>query len=178
MNKMNKMRYMLSAILWVILLTGCAVPAEEKPLETTVYPEITEETGSVQESETAAPGYPITLYVPNEDATGFLRINAEIPEMEVSEIFSVLNDAGVLKAEAKANSLEIQGDRLLLDVNDGFAAQLNGYGTTGEYYMMGSVVNTLLTAFQADTLAITVNGEILETGHSIYDYELEFYPGI
>ncbi len=172
------MRYILSVFLCVILLSGCAVQADKKPLETTVNPEMTEEISTVPESETASKGYSITLYVPNEDATGFLQIPAEVPEMEVSEIFSALNEAGVLKEDAKANSLAIQGTKLLLDVNDDFASQIGSYGTSGEYYMMGSVVNTLLTAFQADTLFITANGEILETGHSIYDYDLEFYPDI
>ncbi len=176
--RMNKMRYILSAFLCVVLLSGCAMKADENPLETTATLEITQEPTTVPESETAVMGYPITLYVPNEDITGFLQINTEIPELEVSQIFSALAEAGALKEEAKANSLEIQGTKLLLDVNDAFAAQVGGYGTSGEYYMMGSVVNTLLTAYQADALFITANGEILETGHSIYDYGLTFYPEI
>ncbi len=172
------MRYILSAFLCVILLSGCVVKADKKPLETTANPEITEELSTVLEPETVAKGYPITLYVPNEDVTGFLQIRAEVPEIDVFEIFSALTEAGVLKEDAEANSLEIQGTKLLLDVNDGFAAQINSYGTSGEYYMMGSIVNTLLTAYQTDTLFITANGKILEAGHSIYDYDLEFYPDI
>ncbi len=172
------MRHILSVVLCVILLSGCAVQADKKPLETTANPEMTVEISTVPESETVAKGYPITLYVPNEDVTGFLQIRAEVPEMDVFEIFSALTEAGVLKEDAKAYSLEIQGTKLLLDVNEVFAAQVGSYGTSGEYYMMGSVVNTLLTAYQADTLSITANGEILETGHSIYDYNLEFYPDI
>ncbi len=172
------MRYILSALLCVILLSGCSVKADQKPLETTVNPESIEETSIPLESETVVKGEPITLYVPNEDVTGFVQIRAEVPAMEVSAVFAALTEAGVLKEEAKANSLEIQGTKLLLDVNDAFAAQIGSYGTSGEYYMMGSIVNTLLTAYQADTLFITVNGEILETGHSIYDYDLEFYPDI
>ncbi len=172
------MRYILSVFLCVVLLSSCAVQADKKPPETTTNPEIAEEISTVPESETVAKGYPITLYVPNEDVTGFLQIRAEVPEMDVFEIFSALTEAGVLKEDAKANSLEIQGTKLILDVNEVFTAQINSCGTSGEYYMMGSVVNTLLTAYQADTLFLTVNGEILETGHNIYDYDLEFYPDI
>ncbi len=172
------MRYILSAFLCVILLSGCAVTEDKKPLETTVNPELTEESRAPLESETVISGYPITLYVPNEDVTGFLQISAEVPEMDASEIFAALTNAGVLREASRPNSLELQGTKLLLDVNDAFVAQINSCGTAGEYYMMGSVVNTLLTAYQADTLSITVNGEILETGHSIYDYDLAFYPDI
>ncbi len=172
------MRYLLSAILCVILLSGCSVKTDNRPPETTAAAEITAETTAPLESETAATGYPITLYVPNEDVTGFLQIRTAVPELEVAAVFSALTEAGVLKEAAKANSLELQGSKLLLDVNDGFAAQVGSYGTSGEYYMMGSVVNTLLTAYQADTLFITANGEILETGHSIYNYDLALYPDI
>ncbi len=170
------MRSVLSVLLCVILLSGCAVQADKKPLETTAAPDMAEETRAA--AETVIKGYPITLYAPNEDVTGFLQIHAEVPEVDVSEIFSALTEAGVLKEGAQANSLALQGSKLLLDVNDEFVAQINSYGTSGEYYMLGSVVNTLLTAFRADTLFLTANGEILETGHSIYDYDLEFYPEI
>ena len=52
---------------------------------------------------------------------------------------------------------------------------MQGSGTAGEYLTMGSVVNTFLTAFDAETMTLTVNGKPLETGHDIYDYDLGFY---
>jgi len=41
--------------------------------------------------------------------------------------------------------------------------------------MMGSLTNTVLDAYDADSLVLTVDGEVLETGHSIYDFELSFH---
>ena len=43
--------------------------------------------------------------------------------------------------------------------------------------MMGSVVNTLLAAYAAQSVCISCEGEIMETGHSIYDFPLSFYEG-
>ena len=47
--------------------------------------------------------------------------------------------------------------------------------TSGEYVILGSVVNTFLTAYDADAIIITVDGEVLETGHSVYDQPLTLY---
>ena len=40
--------------------------------------------------------------------------------------------------------------------------------------IMGSVVNTYLSAYDAESVFITVNGEILETGHMIYDFPITY----
>ena len=42
------------------------------------------------------------------------------------------------------------------------------------YKKKKSLANTFLDAFDADGLSLTVNGEILETGHGIYDFTIEF----
>ena len=62
------------------------------------------------------------------------------------------------------------------DFNDALRQSLLPMGTAGEYVLMGCVVNTFLTAYQADAITITVEGEVLETGHSVYDQPLTFYP--
>ena len=38
----------------------------------------------------------------------------------------------------------------------------------------GSVVNTYITAFQAESVYFTINGNILESGHVVYDFPLTF----
>ena len=56
-----------------------------------------------------------------------------------------------------------------IDLNSAFRDQLNSSGSTGEHMLMGCVVNTFLSAYEAQQLYITVAGETLETGHVIYD---------
>ena len=50
-------------------------------------------------------------------------------------------------------------------------------GTAGEYIIIGSLVNTFLENYQdtVTSIFITVNGEIIESGHVIYDFELIRY---
>ena len=50
-------------------------------------------------------------------------------------------------------------------------------GTTGEYFLVGGIVNTLLDAFDGTDVTLTVNGAALETGHDVYDTALTRYEG-
>lgn len=128
-------------------------------------------------STPAEPMHMLTLYAPNEDATGLICATWEVSEISGHAVFEALKEAGVLEEDAAVNALIQEGELLKLDVNEAFAQQLRGYGTAGEYWMLGSVVNSLLGAYPAESVLITVNGSVLETGHAVYDFPLEFYQG-
>ena len=69
------------------------------------------------------------------------------------------------------------GDKVaLLDMNQAFEDYLNHLGTSGEYIVMGSLVNTFLDCYQCDLMIVTADGKVLETGHTIYEEYLEMYP--
>ena len=70
---------------------------------------------------------------------------------------------------------EIPGHRLILDLSPDFADYLSSMGTSGEFLVMGSLVNTFLDAYDASLIKVTAGGETLETGHQIYDGWLELY---
>lgn len=55
-----------------------------------------------------------------------------------------------------------------------FQNQRKSYGTSGENMLLGCVVNTFLDAYKAETVFITVDGGILESGHAIYDFPLHY----
>ena len=65
--------------------------------------------------------------------------------------------------------------RLQLDLSADFADYLSSMGTSGEMMVMGSLVNTFLDAYDASMMKVTAGGELLETGHQIYDSWLELY---
>ena len=71
-------------------------------------------------------------------------------------------------------SAELVDTQLTLDFNQAFADQLKTYGTSGERMMIGCVVNTFLRAYDAQTVYITIDGGILESGHVIYDFPIGF----
>ena len=57
-----------------------------------------------------------------------------------------------------------------------FRDLINTMGTRGEYIIIGSVVNTFLTAYpECETVFLKADGNILESGHNVYDFELAFF---
>ena len=88
-------------------------------------------------------------------------------------------NAGVLVEGASVNTMEVISESgkttLKADFNEALRQSILPMGTSGEYVILGSVVNTFLTAYDADAITLTVDGEVLETGHSVYDQPLTFY---
>lgn len=173
------MKKIIACMVCCLMLAGCGStavettgPAKEPvitapPTETAAATAPPETTGTQEHF--------ITLYAPNEDATGFIYASWEVPEVNAETICGALIEAGVLKGDVAFNRLLLENGQLNLDVNAAFLTQLMSYGTAGEYMMVGSVVNTLLSAYSAETVMITVEGEIMESGHVVYDFPMAFY---
>lgn len=120
----------------------------------------------------------VALFLPDENAEGFLKTTVEVPQITETVLVERLIAAGVLTEGTQINTLAYDSDSryLKVDFNDSFRLLVQAMGTSGEYMIMGSVVNTFLSAFDADTISITADGNVLETGHCVYDQPLSFYP--
>ncbi len=170
------MKKIIACMLCCLMLVGCSNTAAETtgPVKEPVMTAAPAETAPPE--TTGIQEHFITLYAPNEDATGFIYASWEVPEISAETICDALIEAGVLNNNVAFNSLLLlENGQLTLDVNDAFVAQLMSYGTAGEYMMVGSVVNTLLSAYSAESIIITMEGEIMESGHVIYDMPMAFY---
>ena len=119
----------------------------------------------------------ITIYHGNENADGFESSVSEVFHFNSATLVEKLVEAGVLTQEVTLLSEEYNGSCLHLDFNDAFRDLICSTGTAGEYMIIGSVVNTFLDNYRdvAESIFITVNGEILESGHVVYDFELDFH---
>ena len=153
-------------ILCCLLLSGCVftttLPQEQllpKPMENITEP---------------AP-IPVTIYCGSENADGFETIKTTVPELTPHALVDKLIGAGVLTEKTAILSAEVEGTHIHLDLNAAFGDQVSAMGTAGERMIIGSLVNTFLTAYHAETLSFTVEGQILESGHVIYDFELTFF---
>lgn len=181
-------KHLFTAVLTVLaLLTACGAKTEDAPSEAASEsaakprPESTakEET---QDTPPAAKALSLTIYYPDELYEYLLHKTVAADELTPDELVSQLKEADVLEAGVMVNELteEHVGDslRLHLDLSSDFMVQLNKMGTSGEYYLMGSVVNTFLTTYEAADIVITVEGDPPETGHQIYDVPQVLYkPG-
>ena len=116
-----------------------------------------------------------TLYLPNENADGFVPQTVQTDRITADSLLMELQMAGVLPDTVIINAFGSQGDHLILDFNSSFATAVNAMGTSGERMIIGSLVNTFLNAFQVQSLVFTVEGELLESGHVIYDFPLTFF---
>lgn len=167
---MKKMTFLL---IFCLLLAGCApsrpAPATAAPAETTTAP--------AQMS--------VTLYLPNDNADGFVTREVTLPRQAPQDTMTQLIQSTALAEDIMEQLVQAgalpEGVRVLsmeggvLDLSSEFLTFLNTMGTSGEYVVMGSVVNTYFTAFGLDRITITVEGKVPETGHSIYDEPLRRY---
>ena len=116
----------------------------------------------------------IQIYYGNDNADGLEITSFDVSSFNGTILVEKLIEVGVLKEDIKLLSEQYDGTCLHLDFNDAFRELVCSMGSSGEYIVMGSVVNTFLDNYSdvAQSIFITVDGEILESGHVIYDFEL------
>lgn len=166
------MKQICMLALCCLLLTACTSPADTVTSATpSTVPQTT--TLPVETVTTVALPVEFTIYTPNEALDGFVETEVEVEELSALSVVQKLIEAGVLNEDVTINSKIMEDSHLSIDLNTALYEQLVNQGSTGERFLMGSVVNTFLNAFDAETLSITVNSEILESGHVVYDFPLE-----
>lgn len=124
--------------------------------------------------EPAIQEIPVNIFVPDENAENFNTIPTVIYEQDADQIITLLIEQSMLEDGIALNTIELNGTQLNLDFNQRFLDQLNSCGTSGERMLIGTVVNTFLSVYEAETVYITVDGEIMESGHVIYDFPIGF----
>ena len=180
------MKRMIALLLCCLLLTACSLNATGGTTGTEAditAPDATEAptealteapTESPTEAPTEAQPQSLTLYYGDDNAEFILSKEVQVAEITADTIIEQLISAGVLREGVAVNSMFQNGSSLFVDFNQEFANLVCSMGTAGEYIIIGSTVNTFLGAFQATSVTFTVNGQVLESGHAIYDFPLTF----
>ncbi len=158
---MKKVTALLTAAILLLNLSACQGKDETKDTAGA------ETTQAVMET--------VTYFHGDDTAERILSETAEISQCTPQALMDLLSDKGVLPEKVTVRSCQTEDDVLTLDLSREFAQAAQSLGTAGEYVLMGSVVNTFLTAFEADSMYILVEGKVLSTGHDVYDYPLNFY---
>jgi len=166
---MKKLPLVTVLLMLVLSFTACNWFARPEPTEPpptgTGAPETTT---AVTEPQTQA--QPVVLYLPNDNADGFV-VKAALTDGTAADLVALLVAEGALPEGCALLSFE--GGTA--DMNAAYGAAISSTGTTGEYLRMGCVVNTLLTFYGLESIYITVEGRVPETGHNEYDFPLCFY---
>ena len=114
----------------------------------------------------------LLVWYPNDNADGFNAAVAEVADFSEKTLSDALTEYAGFNHDA-IQSLETENGTVRADLSDHFWQQVCSQGTTGEAMLLGSLTRTLLDAFGADSVIITVNGAVPETGHAVYDFLLE-----
>ena len=130
------------------------------------------------EPETATEIPPVTLYLPNENADGFVTRQAKT-DGAIADVVALLVAEGALP-EGCAPLSFMAGNRsghesAKLDMNAAFGTAVSSTGTTGEYLLFGCLVNTVLVYYGYESVVVTAEGRVIESGHAVYDEPLWFY---
>lgn len=116
-----------------------------------------------------------SIYLPNNNADGFDTKVINTDKISAEIVLNELINYKVIPADVSINNFKIKDGLIMIDFSESFADTVCSMGTSGETMIVGSVVNTFLDAFQAEKVFLTINGEILESGHVIYDFEIGFF---
>lgn len=164
---MKKRLVLWLALLMLFSVTGCAnETADVKTPDVEQQPE----NGEEAEEETK-----VLIYYGNADADGFEQKEVMIKGLTPENLIGELRKLSVVSIDTEVKAFEQDGKNLKLDLSKGFSGYLNMMGTSGEYIVMGGLVNTFLTAYDGENILITVEGETLETGHTSYEALLVFF---
>ena len=119
----------------------------------------------------------VRIYRSDANAEHFLAFGTALDGTEITaDALNGAMDGLIFENGAAFNTVSVdEAGHVKADLNDAFAAQVRSLGTTGEYFLVGGIVNTLLDAFDGTDVTLTVNGAPLESGHNIYDYALTRY---
>ena len=158
-----------------LLFSGCVFTNNSPETSSSIAPDPVE-TAAIESTEQQHL-LNATVYYGNENADGFKTKIFQVESLNSSTLIQKLIEVGVLSEGTEILSEEIVGTCLHLDFNTAFQTHIGSTGTSGEYLIIGSLVNTFLDNFKdaIESVYITVNGEILESGHVIYDFELTYH---
>ena len=111
----------------------------------------------------------IVLYQSDEQGMGLVTSDEVIEYLSPENVVSLLINQGELGPGVRVLSFTERGEpgqkQLELDLSRDFSDFIGGQGTSGEFLVLGSIVNTFLSAFEGESILITVEGEALSTPH-------------
>jgi len=120
-------------------------------------------TGTAKDTKTEA-----VIYVSNEDGSAFEKKTVTLDALTPQNLIDALITykavpEGTTAVSMKKEQADDGSTRLTLDLSDSFQKGLNNCGSSGEYLMLGCIVNTFLDAYSASGVRITVEGDTLES---------------
>lgn len=140
---------------------------------------LSEDAPALVELPSAPSGEQDLIVFYGDSQTGnLLSKTVRIPDLSAQTVMDELKKVGTITQNVTVLSMD-QSDEsgtteLRLDLSGEFKSAVQSNKSEEEYLMIYSVVNTFLMAYGADSIMITVDGSVLDTGHKIYEEPFYF----
>lgn len=171
---MKKKLALSLALIIATLAAGCAQETTSGAASETLLTEEASQDTEAADEEQSKPVNAV-IYYGNTNADGFEKKDVQLDALTPENLIAELAAVDVVSGDTQVNSFDRTDQSLQLDLSGDFSTYVSGMGTDGEYLVIGSLVNTFLTAYGADEISVTVDGQDLETGHAVYDQPLGFF---
>ena len=155
----KRLRIFAAAAAVLMLLTACG--AKEEPAETTTEP--------------LTDGVSVVYYHGDESASYLVEETTLLPKLTAQALLDLLSEQKIIPEGTRVRNFQLSQGTITLDLSREFEEGIQGLGTSGEYMMLGSLVNTFLRTYEASGLELTTEGRDLQTGHNVYDEVLKFF---
>lgn len=109
------------------------------------------------------------IYTPDEQAETLVSKKVKVQSMDESTVLKELQKIGTLNNKVKILSYEKKNKQIKIDFNEEFAKYFRTMGSAEETLKMQALAKTFCENLDAEKFSFTVKGEVLETGHQIYD---------
>lgn len=132
------------------------------------------ENGAAEEKE-------LIIYYSNRNADGLETETIPVADITPEVIISNLAKHNIVSIDTRVNECHVSKmegqDKtvITLDMSKAFGEYIKTMGSSGETVIIAALTDTFLEAFQADSLRLSVEGAVLETGHGIYAEELTYW---
>lgn len=187
---MKKLRVMSTVMILglLIFMYGCGQKEEEEPTKEAVKEEqqngedekevqkednqSDKDNAEVSESqENTVTIKKIKIYFVDPDTAEIVSKEVESDNVTPEAVWENLKGAGILTAECKLNSANVQAEekKIDIDVNAGFGNYVRSMGTAGETEIIECVTRSYLETYGYTGIKITEDGKVLETGHTVLD---------
>ena len=154
-------KYMGVWLLILLLLSLAACGGSREGTETTVAPD--------------PEGLTVTYYHGAGRGSKLIEESVQIPKLTAQGILDLMIREEILPENTKIRNFRLSQGVITLDLSAAFEEGIQGLSKSGERVMMGSLVNTFLTVYEAEGLDLTIEGRVLKTTRHIYDDTLRFY---
>lgn len=120
-----------------------------------------------------------TIYYSSGSFDGLMREKIELQKDAPDDLVSALARHNIVPFDTKVNSFElIESDgtnQIVLDLSKSFSTYLSTMSDECETLIIASLTNTMLDTYQADSLCITVDGDVLSTRNRTYEEPISGY---